>query len=50
MDEHDFSEDAILSEDESIYNESVRDQMLEDDELSSMEAGFMQGYGEAYSA
>ena len=35
-------------DDESIYSESVRDQLLEDDELSSVEAAFMQGYDEAY--
>jgi len=35
-------------DDESIYSEDVRDQLLEDDELSPMEAGFMQGYDEAY--
>ena len=35
-------------DDESIYSEQVRDQLVEDDELSSMEAGFMQGYDEAY--
>jgi hypothetical protein len=36
-------------DDESIYSEDVRDQLLEDDELSPMEAAFMQGYEEAYA-
>ena len=36
-------------DDESIYSENVRDQLLEDDELSPMEAAFMQGYDEAYT-
>ena len=35
-------------DDESIYSEDVREQLLEDDELSPMEAGFMQGYDGAY--
>ena len=35
-------------DDESIYSEDVRDQLLEDDELSPTEAGFMQGYDGAY--
>jgi len=39
--------DEVL-DDESIYSEDVRDQLLEDDELSPMEAAFMQGYDEAY--
>ena len=34
-------------DDDSIYSEEVRDRLLEDDELSPMEAGFMQGYDEA---
>ena len=37
-----------ILEDESIYSEDVRDQLLEDDELSPMEAAFMKGYDEAY--
>jgi len=36
-------------DDESIYSEQVRDQLVEDDELSPMEAAFMQGYDEAYT-
>lgn len=35
-------------EDESIYSEDVRDQLIEDDELSLTEAAFMKGYDEAY--
>jgi len=40
--------DEIL-EDDSIYSENVREQLLEDDELSPMEAGFMKGYDESYT-
>ena len=36
-------------DDENIYSEEVRDRLLEDDELSPMEAAFMQGYDEACS-
>ena len=36
-------------DDENIYSENVREQLLEDDELSPMEAAFMQGYDEAYT-
>lgn len=38
--------DTIL-EDDSIYSEEVREQLLEDDEISSNELGFMKGYEEA---
>ena len=41
-------EDYII-DDESIYSEKVRDQLMDDDEISAMEAGFMQGYDEAYA-
>lgn len=34
--------------DDSIYSEDAREQLLEDDELSPGEAGFMRGYDEAY--
>jgi hypothetical protein len=34
-------------EDESIYSEDVRDEMLDNDEISAFEAGFMAGYDEA---
>lgn len=37
-----------ITEDDSIYSEDIRDQLLEDDELTSGEAGFMKGYDEAY--
>lgn len=37
-----------LLEDESIYSEDVREQLLEDDELSPEEAAFMKGYDESY--
>jgi hypothetical protein len=32
---------------ESIYAEDFRDEMLENDEISAFEAGFMAGYDEA---
>ena len=38
---------STWDEDESIYTEEARDQMVEDDELSPMEAAFMQGWDEA---
>lgn len=34
-------------EDDSIYTKSVRDELLEDDELDPSEAGFMEGYDSA---
>lgn len=34
-------------EDDSIYSEATRNQLLEDDELSPMEEAFMRGYDEA---
>jgi len=37
-----------MLDDESIYSEDVRDELLENDELSPQEAAFMQGYDEAY--
>ena len=36
-----------ITEDDSIYSEDVRDQLLEDDEISPSELGFMNGYDEA---
>ena len=39
--------DGIV-EDDSIYSKDVRDRLVEDDELSPEEAGFMKGYDEAY--
>ena len=41
-------ETDVSLDDENIYSENVREQLLEDDELSPMEAAFMQGYDEAY--
>ena len=37
------------SEDDSIYSEEGRDELMEDDEISPEEAGFMEGYDEAYA-
>ncbi len=34
-------------DDESIYSEDVREELLDSDGLSPMEAGFMQGYESA---
>jgi len=48
--EEEFLIDKLVDEnldDESIYSEQVRDQLVEDDELSPLEAGFMQGYEES---
>ena len=48
--EKEFLIDKLVDEtldDENIYSEQVRDQLLEDDELSPMEAAFMRGYDEA---
>lgn len=42
--EYRLDEEMENIDDESIYSEKVRDHLLEDDELSPMEAGFMQGY------
>ena len=38
-----------IVEDDSIYSEGVREQLLEDDELTPTEAGFMKGYDESYT-
>ena len=49
--EKDFLSDEEIDrsiEDDSIYSESVRKRLLEDDELSPEEAAFMEGYDEAY--
>lgn len=35
-------------DDENVYSEDARNILVEDDELSTEEAGFMQGYDEAY--
>ena len=45
--EYRLYEETEEIDDESIYSEKVRDHLLEDDELSPMEAGFMQGYEDA---
>ena len=37
-----------LLEDEGIYSEDVRDQLLEDGELTPSEVAFMKGYDESY--
>ena len=34
-------------EDDSIYSENVRERLLEDDELTPSEVGFMKGYDES---
>lgn len=38
---------AEFLEGESIYSDSSRQELLEDDELSPIEVGFMEGYDEA---
>ncbi len=35
------------NEEEDVYGESSRHELVEDDEMSAEEAGFMQGYMEA---
>jgi len=40
-------EDEIESDGDNIYSEKDRNQLLEDDELSAAEEGFMIGYLEA---
>lgn len=35
-------------EEGGVYSEEVREQQLEDDELTPEEVGFMRGYDEAY--
>jgi len=43
-----FDEETLgILDDENIYSEEDREQLLEDDELSPAEAAFMQGYDEA---
>jgi|TARA_Y100000310_G_scaffold345404_1_gene464580 hypothetical protein len=44
-----ITDEEIALDDESIYSKNVREQLLEDDELSPTEAAFMQGYDEAYT-
>ena len=44
-----FDEEVDESiEHDNIYSEDVRDQLLDDDEISPSELGFMKGYDEAY--
>ena len=43
-----FNDKETIDEDDSIYSEYIRDELLDDDELSSGELGFMNGYDEAY--
>ena len=43
--DEDFERDI---EDDNIYSEDYRDQLLEDDEISPIEDAFMRGYDEAY--
>jgi len=45
--EQDFFEEKEFIDDESIYSKEVREQLLEDDELSPTEAAFMAGYDDA---
>lgn len=39
--------DLDQSEEDSIYSEDFRDDLLEDGEISAEEEGFMKGYDEA---
>ena len=39
-----FDEEEDSEDDTNIYSRQIRDLMLEDDELSSWEEGFMCGY------
>ncbi|MCD4666597.1 hypothetical protein K8R47_02190 [archaeon] len=40
-------DEEILEEDESIYNNKKREKLVEDDELSPEEEGFMMGWEES---
>ncbi len=44
--EEELEEDKVV-EDEDIYSEKARVLLLEDDEISAEEDGFMEGYEEA---
>ena len=49
MGEYLYQESRVEEEyDDSIYTESVRDELLEDDEITPEEIGFMDGYDQAY--
>ena len=41
-------EDDSSIDDDRIYSGGVRDRLVEDDELTPSEAGFMEGYDGAY--
>ena len=42
-----FNDSEFSDEDGSIYSYDAREQLLDDDELTPGEAGFMKGYDEA---
>lgn len=42
-----WNEDERYDEEEDIYGESSREELVEGDELTPEEAGFMQGYMES---
>ena len=39
-----LDDELVIRDDDSIYSDDVREQLLEDDELSPLEAAFMDGY------
>lgn len=39
--------DEEISEDRGVYSETARDALLEEDEINTVEAGFMKGWEEA---
>ena len=41
-----YQRDEESDDDISIYSKSVRESLLDDDELSPMEEAFMNGYGD----
>lgn len=42
------ADDSESSDDTSLYVKNIRELMLEDDEISPMEEGFMDGYDSAF--
>ena len=40
-------DEEVVLEDESIYSEDTRNNLVDNDEISAMEAGFMQGWNDA---
>lgn len=42
-----WDEEEMLSDETGIYSEDVRDLLVDDDEISSIEAAFMRGWEEA---